>query len=119
MITSVRICRGQTANSRLLAAWTHNPPVVGTMPSTAYSMPNSPLLAPLPPGWRFAGRGKKGPACESDEVLAGPAGRGRGSARAVPGLVLHVLLARGRPGALAARHGIGEGGRAVVGQDAA
>src|SRR5260370_39148960 len=49
------------------------------------------------------GHGTGGRACEGDEVPAWRQGRGRDSARAVPGLVLHVLLARGQPAALVAR----------------
>src|SRR5262249_57315409 len=49
------------------------------------------------------GHGKEGPACESEEAPAWRQGRGRDRARAGPGLVLRVLLARGQPTALVAR----------------
>src|SRR6266852_446849 len=61
------------------------------------------------------GHGKEAAACASVEVPAWPQGRGRGIDDAVPGLVLHVLLARGRPAALARPRGVGEAGRAAVG----
>ncbi len=77
------------------------------------------VVTPLPPGWRFPGRGKEGPACESGEAPAWPPGRGRGSARAGPGLVLRVLLARGRPARAPGRRGVGGARPAAVGQHAA
>ena len=60
------------------------------------------------PSGGLPGHGKEGSACESDEEPAWPPGRGRDSARAVPGLVLYVLLARGPPGNLTDRRGVGE-----------
>ena len=54
------------------------------------------------------GHGTEGSVCESDDAPAWRQGRGRRIGRAVPGLVLRVLLARCGPGALVGRRVVGE-----------
>src|SRR6266851_8423523 len=63
-----------------------------------------------------AGFRKEAAACESDEMPRWRQGRGRNIDHAVPGLVLHVLLARGQPAARFVQRGVGDAGRAAVGQ---
>jgi hypothetical protein len=88
-LTDVAPCSGAACPSRV------------TTVSSGHASPTLGPVTSLPPGWRFPGHGKEAAACASVEVPAWPQGRGRGIDHAVPGLVLHVLLARGRPAALA------------------